>query len=589
MGGTPASNMTHPRQEQLPNALTRHTRQVRSADFPRGRVRILNVPVSVVDLFSGPGGLAEGFAGYRDEGGRARFEIALSVEKERSAHRTLLLRAFLRKFGDAYPSCYYTFLNDAGDEPNWAELYPAQWEAAVEETPRLEIGTKSANQVIDGRIREIRERSGDATVLLGGPPCQSYSLVGRARNTKNTDYDPSKDGRLFLYQEYVRVMKALRPAVAIMENVKGILSAQVGDRPIIDDIVKSLRSAAGPDSYRLIAVAGPEACLWEDDRPPRDFLVHTEDFGIPQARHRVIVVCVRRDICRTLEVSEFLQLEEHDRRVGVNDVIGGILPLRSRISRGDSHTAWRGVVHSACERIGSLPEAWMSSCFDQDEAARFREIISQTRKCLRERRLTWKGGSGGTEMHGPKGLSAWTRDPKLTRLPNQETRGHMPADIERYLFASAFAEVKGMSPRAATFPDILAPNHANWQSGKFSDRFRVQLRNRPSSTITSHISKDGHYYIHPDPTQCRSLTVREAARLQTFPDNYLFKGGRTQQYVQVGNAVPPYIARQIAERVCDMLDEYVTVQTLTKIGGAPTGSSEPSKERSSQVLAELVA
>jgi len=125
----------------------------------------------------------------------------------------------------------------------------------------------------------------------------------------------------------------------------------------------------------------------------------------------------------------------------------------------------------------------------------------------------------------------------------------MKGDLARYMFAAIFGAAFDRSPTASEFPTTLAPAHKNWQSGKFADRFRVQTGGKPSSTITSHISKDGNYFIHPDPVQCRTLTVREAARLQTFPDNYYFKGNRTQQYTQVGNAVPPYLARQIAEAI----------------------------------------
>ena len=154
----------------------------------------------------------------------------------------------------------------------------------------------------------------------------------------------------------------------------------------------------------------------------------------------------------------------------------------------------------------------------------------------------------------PKILGQWLYDAKLTKLPNNDTRGHMAGDLCRYLFAAIYAKVAGRSPKALDFPKSLAPNHFNWNSGKFADRFRVQLSDQPATTVTSHIAKDGHYFIHPDPAQCRSLTVREAARLQTFPDNYLFKGGRTEQYVQVGNAVPPFLALKLAEALHSILD-----------------------------------
>jgi DNA (cytosine-5)-methyltransferase 1 len=130
----------------------------------------------------------------------------------------------------------------------------------------------------------------------------------------------------------------------------------------------------------------------------------------------------------------------------------------------------------------------------------------------------------------------------------------MASDLARYLFAAIYGEVKSVTPKASHFPDVLAPEHKSWASGNFNDRFRVQLQGQPSTTITCHISKDGHYFIHPDPTQCRSFTVREAARLQTFPDNYFFKGNRTEQFIQVGNAVPPFLAKQIGNAVLALLN-----------------------------------
>ena len=138
----------------------------------------------------------------------------------------------------------------------------------------------------------------------------------------------------------------------------------------------------------------------------------------------------------------------------------------------------------------------------------------------------------------------------------------MAEDLHRYIFVSAFGKVFGRSPTLSDFPEELLPEHENVKGEdrdlkKFADRFRVQLAEGPAKTITCHISKDGHANIHPDPAQLRALTVREAARIQTFPDNYFFEGSRTEQYTQVGNAVPPYLAHQIAAIVAELFDQFV--------------------------------
>jgi len=157
----------------------------------------------------------------------------------------------------------------------------------------------------------------------------------------------------------------------------------------------------------------------------------------------------------------------------------------------------------------------------------------------------------------PQKYSDWYIDDVLGGICNHESRAHIRDDLHRYFFAAMFAKLNRRSPYLNEFPIELLPKHKNASEGKkFTDRFRVQVRGKPSTTVVSHISQDGHYYIHYDPAQCRSLTVREAARLQTFPDNYFFEGPRTQQYIQVGNAVPPLLAYQIAQIVAEVIKDF---------------------------------
>lgn len=510
-------------------------------------------PVPVVDLFSGPGGLAEGFAALKDSGNHPRFSVVLSIEMDPIAHRTLRLRGFLQKFLSGYPSEYYDFLNnDVAQEPDWASLYPHEWQEACDETRCLKLGTRDASSLVRQRIGQIRAGHGNRSVLIGGPPCQSYSVVGRARNAGNVAYDSDSDERQSLYLEYAKVLGQLQPAVAVMENVKGMLSAKQGDRPIFSAILKRLQNAGGKGRYRLYPLASPcKGQPWEIDWNPNDFIVRAEEYGVPQSRHRVFVVCIRRDIADTLPPNLVPALVRHETAVSVHDIIGTMPMLRSRLSRDDSATAWRQALGEAYGRVlRNMPNLL------PDVERKFRCALDHALGPTGGTTLPHRGGQGSTTLSDacPATLHDWILDPRLTRLPNNETRGHIQEDITRYLYAAAFASATGRSPRTRDFPRALAAKHRSWNTGKFDDRFRVQLRDQPSTTITSHISKDGHSFIHPDPAQCRSLTVREAARLQTFPDDYFFHGGRTQQYVQVGNAVPPFLANQIAQQLWKVLE-----------------------------------
>lgn len=498
----------------------------------------------VVDLFAGPGGLAEGFSGYRNKSGRSPFHIEFSVEKESSAHKTLLLRSFYRQFDGQVPAEYYDVFRGCIDVNELAAAYPSQWQAAEEEALNLELGTEDARKCLEPKLDSLEGRQ---TIVIGGPPCQAYSLVGRARNRGRQNYIPEEDHRHFLYEEYIATLDRLMPAAFVMENVKGLLSSTVNGSLIGNKILADLRKTASRfGGYRLFSLGQHEPDLLGTPKLS-DFVIRAEDHGIPQARHRLIIVGIRSDLCDGIDFSGLLSLKQHD-EVPASAVLSSLPALRSGLSRAeDNYKNWGTELRKQMRRV-------IKAVAGSDVALgkEFRQLVRQhddrKRPLKRAKSVRSKMGS-----RTPALLKRWIVDPRLDAIANHESRGHMVNDLGRYFFASGYARVHGTSPKAKDFPTALAPDHANWKSGKFSDRFRVQLENQPSTTITSHISKDGHYFIHPDPLQCRSLTVREAARLQTFPDNYLFLGNRTQQYVQVGNAVPPFLAKQIAEELYNAL------------------------------------
>ena len=501
---------------------------------------------AIIDLFAGPGGLGEGFArAGRD--GDVSMKIHLSVEMEANAVQTLRLRSFLRRFGEEFPEEYYAALNEGVEFPNWSDLYPEEWKHAEEEVRQLVLGDSGVFDEIAGVIDKVRADFQGNTILIGGPPCQAYSLAGRSRNKGKEDYVLENDHRHYLYKEYVNILERLEPAAFVIENVKGMLSSKVDGGGIFHRVLDDLAEAG--QGYTLIPLtAAPHIGLAH--HPARDFILRAEDHGVPQARHRVIVVGVRKDIAEKLDFGEEPLLVRRDRQATVEMALSGIPRVRSGLSRSDQLEAWTDAVRDQAKKISEATDV-------PEEVRKRARRIAGTNELPLKRQA--RGYSDGHEL--PKDLEDWLLDEKLEAVLHHETRGHIPGDLGRYLFSSIFAEEHQKAPKLLEFPDFLQPDHKNRETGHFADRFRTQVGSRPSTTVTSHISKDGHYFIHPDPTQCRSLTVREAARLQTFPDNYFFHGGRTAQYHQVDNAVPPYLAFQIASAVSSMLKQSAKMVT----------------------------
>jgi DNA (cytosine-5)-methyltransferase 1 len=539
--------------------------------------------IPFIDVFAGPGGLGEGFQSLSN--GRARFSSVLAIEKDPVACKTLRLRSFFHQFASTrVPDAYYKVLRGALPQsalesfPEWATAGALVWNAELGK-----ISTSELHEKINERLEGRRN-----WVLLGGPPCQAYSLIGRSRMTgighrarvdetegkdiQNVRRDKlqkfAADVRHELYREYLRIVAVHQPAVFVMENVKGILSSTISKSEISERVFSQIRNDLSEPweairgdkttselakfktgrtfKYRLYSFVAETAGRGATDR---EFLVRCEQYGVPQARHRVVILGVREDLRGRPKILT------NKRSVTVRDVLESLPALRSGVSKEvDDSKSWLNAIRS---------------CFPKKNQIKIHErsVRKTILKFVDRSSTRLSRGSPYIKISVAKirnslALNSRIVDRRLQGVVQHETRTHMKSDLGRYLFASATAKHHRRSPRIPDWPEFLLPRHKNvdqYRAGQarsahlFVDRFKVQIWDRPSSTVTSHISKDGHYFIHPDPVQCRSLTVREAARLQTFPDNYFFCGNRTQQYHQVGNAVPPFIAMQMASVICEFL------------------------------------
>lgn len=516
--------------------------------------------IPVIDIFAGPGGLGEGFSTLIDNNSRRRFEIVLSIEKDPFAHQTLTLRSFFHQFDPkSVPADYYKFLRGEITLEILFNRWPQQADLAKKESLQTTLGEgKKAipDDVLNQKIIESL-RSNPNWILIGGPPCQAYSVVGRSRR-KETFLDEKKDEKVGLYKQYLKILAVHTPPVFVMENVKGLLSAKTMENAIFskiladlsdpcnsfNDVIKQNSIQKSHPKYKIYSLVREPRSFDKIGRPiynPSDFIIQTEKFGVPQTRHRLILLGIRNDIGI---VPDILKTTDE---IPISDVLSDLPKIRSGLSKvNNGFENWVAIVRQ-------ITNNGILSGIKSDVKSEILKQLDLLKQHIFETGAEFIPYKNGSIKYWPE----WYLDNNINGICNHSSRGHMESDILRYFFVSCYAKVNNISPKLEDFPKLLLPDHKNVQEGidnnKFADRFRVQLWNNPSKTITSHISKDGHYYIHPDPVQCRSFSVREAARIQTFPDNYYFCGPRTSQYAQVGNAVPPILAYKIAKIVFNLL------------------------------------
>ncbi|MDV2467501.1 DNA cytosine methyltransferase [Acinetobacter chinensis] len=405
--------------------------------------------LSYIDLFAGCGGLSEGFAQS------GLFDGIAHVEWELPMVNTLRNR-LVEKWGYAAENAKKSVIHF--DIQKSDELLNGKWS----EESRAIFGQSNHEDVMaQGLHGLVQGRSVD--VVIGGPPCQAYSIAGRAQD-KNSMKD---DYRNYLFESFVKVVDAFQPKLFVFENVPGILSAKPGDKPVIERIFEAFSEIG----YEIKA---PEKL--------KEAQYTASDFGVPQKRNRIIIIGVRKDTGIDLEtVYQAVDAEKTHEIKTVRDAIAGLpafYPLKE-VSRATG----RKVSHQG---TGTAVPLHQPRYHNADDIQIFQQ---------------WVGKN-------------------MNRLPNEEK-------------ISFYNQLKGKTSRHAKYRSL------DWDL--------------PSPTIVAHLYKDGLMFIHPDAEQARSITVREAALLQSFPQDYTFCGSSGYCYKMIGNAVPPLMAEKIATGISKFL------------------------------------
>lgn len=411
----------------------------------------LHYKISYLDLFAGAGGLSEGFAS-------AGYQPVAHVEMDKNACNTIRTREtyyYLKNTGR-----YEQYLNYLKGRITRDQLYSAVPEEILNCVICETMSKDTMPHIFEKIDKAMSARNVEIIdLILGGPPCQAYSNVGRSR--KNMDGDP----RNTLYKLYFDAIKHYKPRLFIFENVPGLITAR--DGAYLTSILNGFR-------YRGYYV--------------HKHILDASDYGVLQSRKRIIIVGWRKDTSH-----KYPELVKIKNKYTVSELLRDLPALKP----GEQRYEYAGEI---------TPYLRDMRLRDADDV------------------LTWHVARPNLE-----------RDRKVYRLAIESWRN------------------QGKRLKYTDIPKEYA-THNNRTS--FLDRFKVVADDQPTAqTMVAHISKDGHYYIHPDIAQARSISVREAARIQSFPDNYYFEGSRTSVYKQIGNAVPPLMAKAIADALMKQFGE----------------------------------
>ncbi|NRS87834.1 DNA (cytosine-5)-methyltransferase 1 [Flavobacterium sp. 7E] len=411
----------------------------------------MKTKLKYIDLFAGAGGLSEGFI-------RAGFDPIAHVEMNKDACDTLKTRtAFHYLKENNSIEVYHNYLKGIiSREELWSKI-PTELINSVSNT---EISAETLPFLFEKIDKQVGKSQVD--VVIGGPPCQAYSVAGRARDPNGMSDDP----RNHLYKYYVEFLKRYNPKMFVFENVPGILSANNGG--YLDLIFKAVREAG-----------------YELDKK----VLNAKNFGVLQDRKRVIIIGWRKDL--NLKYPNF---EEKDPQYAILKDLFSDLP---KLQNGEG--AW-GISHYTSKTTPYLEKSGI------------------------------RNGIEFTTQH-------------IARRNNDN-------DLEIYKIAVNQWVNEKRRLNYAHLPERLI-KHNNTTS--FTNRFQVVNHDGVSHTVVAHICADGHYYIHPDVKQNRSITVREAARIQSFPDDYFFEKSRTTAFKQIGNAVPVLMAEGIANKIKELI------------------------------------